>query len=104
MDTLTISALTPRIGAEVSGLDLRDPLTNSHAAALKQALADHLVLFFRDQPIDHESHKRFGRAFGPLALHSAVPGIEGIAGSGGNPFAVHADASAVWRDSSTRRR
>lgn len=92
MDTLTISALTPRIGAEVSGLDLRDPLTNSHAAALKQALADHLVLFFRDQPIDHESHKRFGRAFGPLALHSAVPGIEG------HPeiVAIHADAESKY--------
>jgi taurine dioxygenase len=42
---------------------------------VKNALADHLVLFFRDQPIDHESHKRFGRAFGELAIHSGVSGL-----------------------------
>src|SRR5262252_2571183 len=74
---LTVTALTPRIGAEVAGLDLTRPLSEGQIARLKQALADHLVLFFRDQPIGHEDLKRFGRAFGRLQLHSAVPGIEG---------------------------
>ncbi len=89
---LSITPLTPSIGAEIAGVDLRDPLGDNQIGALKQALADHLVLFFRDQPIDHEAHKRFGRAFGDLALHSAVPGIDG------HPeiVAIHADAESKF--------
>jgi taurine dioxygenase len=89
---MKVTPLTPRIGAEISGLDLRAPLGADQIAALKQALADHLVLFFRDQPINHEAHKRFGRAFGRLQPHSAVPGIEG------HPeiVAIHADADSKY--------
>jgi taurine dioxygenase len=84
--------VTPRIGAEIGGLDLRQPLEPQQLERLKQALADHLVLFFRDQPLDHESHKRFGRAFGELAFHSAVPGLDD------HPeiVAIHADADSKY--------
>lgn len=89
---ITVKPLTPRIGAEVGGVDLHEPLGEAQVAQLKQALCDHLVLFFRDQPIDYERHKRFGRTFGPLAIHSAVPGIEG------HPeiVAIHADANSTY--------
>ncbi len=89
---LTITPLTPRIGAEIGGIDLSQPLGENQITALKRALADHLVLFFRDQPIDHDSHKRFGRAFGELALHSAVPGLPD------HPeiVAIHADADSTY--------
>jgi taurine dioxygenase len=92
MSEITVTPLTPRIGAEIGGVDLRETLTEGQVARLKQALADYMVLFFRDQPIDHESHKRFGRAFGELAFHSAVPGIEG------HPeiVAIHADAESKY--------
>ncbi|HWA62286.1 MAG TPA: TauD/TfdA family dioxygenase [Caulobacteraceae bacterium] len=92
MAELTITPLTPRIGAEVSGVDLSTPLEPAAVERLKQALADHLVLFFRDQPIDHDSHKRLGRAFGPLQLHSAVQGLDD------HPeiVAIHADADSTY--------
>ena len=92
MGEITVTPLTPRIGAEIAGVDLRETLSGGEVARLKQALADHMVLFFRDQQIDHESHKRFGRDFGDLALHSAVPGIEG------HPeiVAIHADAGSKY--------
>ncbi len=91
-DGLVVTPLTPRIGADVSGLDLRQPLSPEQVARLKQALADHLVLFFRDQPIDHAAHKRFGRYFGELAFHSAVPGLDD------HPeiVAIHADADSKY--------
>jgi alpha-ketoglutarate-dependent taurine dioxygenase len=40
-ETLIIEPLTPRIGAEVSGVDLVQPSTNAHSEALKTALAYH---------------------------------------------------------------
>jgi taurine dioxygenase len=92
MTSLSITPLTPRIGAEIAGLDLLRPLSDVQVTALKQALADHLVLFFRDQPIDHESHKRFGRAFGELAFHSAVPGLD----EHPEIVAIHADADSKF--------
>ena len=91
-DGVVVTPLTPRIGAEVGGVDLRQPLSARQIERLKQALADHLVLFVRDQPIDHEAHKRFGRYFGELALHSAVAGLDD------HPeiVAIHADAESKY--------
>jgi taurine dioxygenase len=91
-EVLTIKPVTPRIGAEIFGVDLTRPLSNRQTEELKNALADHLVLFFRDQPIDHESHKALGRAFGELAIHSGVPGIPD------HPeiVAIHADAGSKY--------
>jgi len=90
--TIAIAPLTRRIGAEVTGVDVAQPLDAEEIARLKQALADHLVLFFRDQPIDHEAHKRFGRSFGELQPHSAVPGLAD------HPeiVAIHADANSSY--------
>ncbi|MBI1198517.1 MAG: taurine dioxygenase [Phenylobacterium sp.] len=71
------SRLTPLIGAEISGLDLRKPLAAPVVEELRLALADHLVLFFRDQAISPEQHVAFGRNFGELHRHPAAPHVEG---------------------------
>lgn len=54
------------LGAEVRGLDLAAPIAPETAARLRQALTDHLVLFFRDQRLTPEQQKTFSRIFGPL--------------------------------------
>jgi len=63
---LTISPVTAVLGAEVSGIDLREELDAETVAALKAALLAHKVLFFRDQPITDEQQVRFSRYFGPV--------------------------------------
>ncbi len=68
--TLEASPLTPRIGAMVSGVDLTQPLSNQQVEDLHTAIADHQVLFFRDQRLDPASLKRVGLHFGPLARHA----------------------------------
>jgi len=68
--TVRVRALTSAIGAEVSGVDLRDPLDAEQHAALEQALLDHLVLLLRDQPLDPERHLAFARRFGMLDVHA----------------------------------
>ena len=78
---LTVTPVSTVLGAEISGLDLRQPLTPEIVAAIRAALLRHKVVFFRDQDISHEDHVRFGRYFGDLEGHpvtSHVPGFPEI--------------------------
>ncbi len=74
---LAISPLTPTIGAVISGLDLAKPLDGGELAALRAALLDWKVLFFRDQDITTEQHLAFARQFGELEVHPFAPHKEG---------------------------
>jgi alpha-ketoglutarate-dependent taurine dioxygenase len=71
-----VRPLTPVIGAEISGIDLRHPLDADTAEALKREIHRWRVLFFRDQEITDEQQLAFGRAFGPLT--PAHPVAEGL--------------------------
>ena len=73
---LRIRPLTPTIGAEVEGVDLA-ALDEDGYQLIERALADHLVLFFRDQSISVDAHKDFGRRFGELDVHPNDPGLDG---------------------------
>jgi len=85
-----VTPLTPHLGAEIGGIDLTRPLGNEQVDGLHRALATHQVLFFRDQPLDLEQHKRLGRHFGELHVHPNTPGPEG------HPeiLPIHADATS----------
>jgi taurine dioxygenase len=90
-EVLTVTPLTARIGAEIGGVDLARP-SNRQITEISQALADHQVIFFRDQTLDYESLKALGRAFGELALH---PGVDGLPD---HPeiVAIHADETSKF--------
>jgi taurine dioxygenase len=64
-----IVSLQPSLGAEIRGIDLRDPLDDATRDALRAALLHYRVIFFRDQPLSREQHIAFGRAFGDLETH-----------------------------------
>ena len=80
------------LGAELLDIDLSQPLTALQIADLKDALARYQVIFFRDQQLDHDSHKNLGRHFGSLAIHSAVAGIADHP----EVVAIHADANSKF--------
>jgi len=61
-----IEPVAGHIGAEISGVDLKEPLGEEVAEALRAALAQYLVIFFRDQPLDIPSQKRVTEVFGPV--------------------------------------
>ena len=73
ISTLRVEPVSPVIGAEVLGVDLAGPLDETTLDGLTAALAQHLVLFFRDQHLTLEQHKALGRRFGELHLHPAAP-------------------------------
>jgi taurine dioxygenase len=76
-DTITVDKLTPIIGGEIGGIDLAEPLGNRQIDELHRALAENLVIFFRDQHLSQEQHLAFGRLFGDLHLHPAAPAEPG---------------------------
>ncbi len=65
------------LGAEISGIDLAEPLDDRTFAAIHAALLEHLVIFFRDQRLTPEQHIAFGRRFGELHVHPYIPNLEG---------------------------
>ena len=67
---------TSIIGAEISGVDLRRPLDTETLEEVRTAIRDWRVVFFRDQDIDNDQLKAFGRQFGPLT--PAHPISEGM--------------------------
>jgi alpha-ketoglutarate-dependent sulfate ester dioxygenase len=76
---LTIQPLQPTIGAEIHGIDLRQPLSDELRDQIKAAILKFKVVFFRDQKLDREQHAAFARRFGPIYTppYAAAKPIEG---------------------------
>ena len=78
MPSFTITPLTGHIGAEVVGLDFREPLDAQTRARLNEAFAEHHVLVMRDQHFGPEEFKAAAQVFGELQQHDKkehhVPG------------------------------
>jgi taurine dioxygenase len=70
--------LAGALGAEVTGIDLRQPIGDAAFAALEAGLLEHQVLFFRDQPIEPRHHLALARRFGEPVAHPAYPHVEGF--------------------------
>ncbi len=62
---MDVLPLTAAIGAEVTGLDLRRPLTGDERMAVNDALIRHLVLFFRGQELSEDEQLAIAGNFGP---------------------------------------
>jgi taurine dioxygenase len=71
---MNVEPLTATIGAEIDGVDLASPLSDEEITAIRAALLEWKVIFFRDQhDLDRESHIAFGRRFGDLEVHPMTP-------------------------------
>lgn len=73
MSGLQIRKLTASIGAEVAGVDLREPLSAEMRGAILEALVTHHVIFFRDQDITPEQQVAFAKQFGPISFPPFAP-------------------------------
>jgi taurine dioxygenase len=71
--SFALKPLSPTIGAEVTGIDLRAPVPAAVLGELRAALLEWKVLFFRDQDITTEQHIAFARLFGDLEVHPFAP-------------------------------
>ena len=87
-NSLQFDPLTPRIGAEVHGIDLTQPLSDTTFEALHDGWMRHQVLFFRDQALDIDQLKDVGHRFGELHVHP-MGDLDGHPGV----VRIHTDAS-----------
>jgi taurine dioxygenase len=74
---LTVTPAGPVLGAEIGGIDLSRPLEPAQVTAIRAALLQYKVIFFRGQDISHEAHVAFGRHFGDLEGHPVLPTVPG---------------------------
>lgn len=73
---IDVRPCSPEIGAEVFGADLTH-LSSQQFDRIHQALTQHLVLFFRDQPkLSPSEQVAFATQFGELHEHPAAPTLD----------------------------
>src|ERR1700704_5171474 len=70
---ITVTPMSPACGAEVSGVDLTRPLSETQVRAIKEAWGKHLVLVFRGQKLSQDDQLRFASYFGDLGSRKKAP-------------------------------
>ncbi len=58
---VTVCKVGVHLGAEITGVDLRKPLSDAQFGAVEAALVEHELIVFRDQDISSEQLMDFGR-------------------------------------------
>jgi taurine dioxygenase len=79
---ITVSPLTPAIGAEIGNVDLGQ-VTDQEITDIRAALLKHKVVFFREQTLSQAQHIGLARGFGELEIHPATPSSQS------NPEVLH---------------
>ena len=74
MDTAEASKLSVRklaepLGAEITGIDLTQPVSDETFKRIEDAFHEHCVVVFRNQRLTTEAHTAFSRRFGDLLVH-----------------------------------
>lgn len=70
--SITVTPVSPKIGAEIGNLDLTRPLDDTQIRELHDAFVQYQVIFFRDQKISFDDQIRLAGQFGPLGRHVGV--------------------------------
>lgn len=61
---LTVNPVHPAVGARVTGVDLRDPISEDMAQQIREAFMEHSVLCFPGQEITNDNQADFAALFG----------------------------------------
>src|SRR5262249_35913700 len=70
---VTVTRLGVNLGAEISGVDLRQPVSDEAFNVIQNALVEHELIIFRNQEITSDNLIDFGRRFGELTVHPFAP-------------------------------
>ncbi len=74
-----VKPIAGALGAEILGLRIGDELPEATIAAIRQALLDHCVIFFRDQhDLPNDRFLAFAKQFGETVEYPFVKGVDGF--------------------------
>ncbi len=71
---MDIKLLSGALGAEISGINLKDT-SDKNIKIINNLLLEHKVIFFRNQKITEKQHVTLAEKFGPLETHAYVKGL-----------------------------
>src|ERR1700688_3877459 len=66
--TMSVEPLSPALGAEIKGVDLRRPLDDATVRAINAAFDEHVVVVFRDQELSEADQMRAAGYFGKVHI------------------------------------
>lgn len=75
---MEIQPIAGALGAEIRGVDLSAPLDEQTVGAIRRALLDHLVVFFRGQDLTPSMFRAFAGRFGVPVEYPFVRGLPGF--------------------------
>jgi taurine dioxygenase len=70
---LVVKPLSPALGAEIGGIDLRQDLSAETFAEIRDIWHKHLVILFRGQSLSEDEQIRFAQRFGELQKRTRPP-------------------------------
>jgi alpha-ketoglutarate-dependent taurine dioxygenase len=75
--SIAVRPVSTAVGAEILGLDLADTLPDATIDAIRHALFQHGVVFFRDQKLTPEQHVAFAQRFGAINVNRFFKTVDG---------------------------
>ena len=75
---MKVRRLAGAVGAEISGVDLTQPISVALAKDIRDVLLAHEVIFLRDQPLSSQQFMDFANAMGEPVEYPFVKGIDGF--------------------------
>ena len=76
--SITVKPVTPDFVAEISAIDLAQPLGRTDRDAIEDAINRYAVVIFRDQTLDDDLQIAFARHFGPIQYSAQKARHQGI--------------------------
>jgi len=70
---IQIRRLSHALGAEITGVDLREPLSDAAFKQINESFLEYGILLFRGQELTRDQHIAFSRRFGELDNNDAQP-------------------------------
>jgi taurine dioxygenase len=75
---MKVKRIAGALGAEISGVDLTQPISAALAAEIRDVFLKHEVIFLRNQPLSSQQFMAFAQAMGEPVEYPFVKGIDGF--------------------------
>ena len=76
-NTIRVNPLGGALGAEISGIDLNEEISDEQLTEVRQVFGQYAVIFFRNQNLSPENEIRFAKRWGEINTNRFFSSVEG---------------------------